>query len=132
MPFRTTVSSRGRTMPARVSADRTYRRSAQRPLLESEAGMSMQPVLEARELKKHFPVTRGLVWTKTVGCVQAVDGISFSIAPGETLALVGESGCGKTTTAKLVLRLEKPTAGQVLADGKNVHELSGDELKSYR
>jgi oligopeptide/dipeptide ABC transporter ATP-binding protein len=119
-------------MPPRVSGRRTYRRSAQRPLLESEAGMSMQPVLEARELKKHFPVTRGFVWTKTVGCVQAVDGIDFSIAPGETLALVGESGCGKTTTAKLVLRLEKPTAGQVLADGKNVHELSGDELKSYR
>ena len=94
--------------------------------------MTAAPVLEARDLKKHFPVTRGIVWTKIVGWVQAVDGISFSIPQGETLALVGESGCGKTTTAKLVLRLEEPTSGHVFAEGKDVHALSGDALREYR
>jgi peptide/nickel transport system ATP-binding protein len=94
--------------------------------------MHAEPILRAEGLKKHFPVTQGLIWSTVVGWVKAVDGIGFSIAPGQTLALVGESGCGKTTTAKLILRLEEPTAGQVFVDGKDVHTLNGDVLKTYR
>ena len=94
--------------------------------------MADEPVLRVEGLTKHFPVTEGLLWMKVVGAVKAVDGISFSVQQGETLAIVGESGCGKTTTAKLILRLEEPTSGQVFVDGKNVHTLAGHELREYR
>jgi oligopeptide/dipeptide ABC transporter ATP-binding protein len=90
------------------------------------------PVLEVRNLKKHFPVISGLIWQKVIGWVQAVDGVDFSVPPGQTMALVGESGCGKTTTAKRVLRLEEPSSGEVLADGRNVHEIEGEELNEFR
>jgi oligopeptide/dipeptide ABC transporter ATP-binding protein len=90
------------------------------------------PLLRVQNLKKHFPVTKGLLLMKTIGWVKAVDDISFTLQQGETLALVGESGCGKTTTAKLILHLEQPTSGHVLIDGKDVHALQGNDLKEYR
>lgn len=90
-----------------------------------------EPVLRVESLKKYFPVTRGL-FGKTVENVRAVDDISFEIAPGETLGLVGESGCGKSTVGRTLLHLYRPTAGQVWFDGQNLANLSSRELLQVR
>ena len=94
--------------------------------------MEADVLLKAERLEKHFPVTEGLVLMKTIGWVRAVDGVSFEARRGQTLALVGESGCGKTTTAKLALRLETPTSGSIEIEGRDVHALKGRELREFR
>ena len=94
--------------------------------------MATEPLLSVRNLKKHFPVrTRGLFRSERQ-VVKAVDGVSFDINPGETLAIVGESGCGKSTTANVILGLERPTSGEVLMEGKDVHALKGAAYRDYR
>jgi oligopeptide/dipeptide ABC transporter ATP-binding protein len=90
-----------------------------------------EPLLEVRDLKKHFPVKGAGLWGRR-GAVKAVDGVSFTIGRGETLGLVGESGCGKTTTSKLVLAAERPTAGIIAFEGRDIAALPEKELRDYR
>jgi oligopeptide transport system ATP-binding protein len=90
------------------------------------------PLLEVRQLAMHFPISEGIVFNRKIGDVKAVDGVDFTINRGETLGLVGESGCGKTTTGRCILRLERPTAGQILFDGRDVNRMERKELTALR
>jgi oligopeptide transport system ATP-binding protein len=94
--------------------------------------MTTEPLLSVSGLTKHFPVKRGIVFQSAVGTVRAVDGLTFDVAPGETLALVGESGCGKSTTGRLVLRLIEATEGTIRFAGRDVRSLSRGALRDLR
>lgn len=94
--------------------------------------MNDRIMLAVQALKKHFPVTRGTLFTKVVGNVKAVDNVTFDIRPSETLGLVGESGCGKSTTANTVLALEAPTSGRVLFEGRDINQFKRHELFDFR
>jgi oligopeptide transport system ATP-binding protein len=89
-------------------------------------------VLETRDLVKHFPLTRGILFKKQIGAVRAVDGISIQLRRGETLGVVGESGCGKSTLAKLLVGLERPTSGSIMVRGKDIAKSSGSEMRKSR
>ena len=89
-------------------------------------------VIEIENCRKYFPVTRGIIIRHSVGQVKAVDGISFKIRQGQTYSLVGESGCGKTTTAKMVLQVEQPTDGVIRFNGQNLAQFTGADRKRYR
>ena len=89
-------------------------------------------LVEVKNLKMYFPVTSGLLFQRTVAHIKAVDDISFSVRKGETLGLVGESGCGKTTTGRCILQLYRPTGGQVLFEGRPLAGLNTKEMRSMR
>ncbi len=99
---------------------------------QNAASGGADALLSVTGLIKHFPVTRGIILRHKVGAVQAVDGISFSVAPRQTLGLVGESGCGKTTTGRLLVRLLEPSAGQILFDGRDITHLSAGAMRPLR
>jgi oligopeptide transport system ATP-binding protein len=90
-----------------------------------------EPLLEVRNLRKHFPIKKGF-FSKLKGYVYAVDGVNFTLAPGETLGLVGESGCGKTTLGRAILRLVEPTGGEIRFEGKNILAMDQEEMRDLR
>jgi len=98
----------------------------------SSASQHDDIILEVKDLKMHFPVGGGFLSRKPMGYVKAVDGINFTVKRGETLGLVGESGCGKTTTGRCILQLYKPTSGQVIFDGQNLTSLKTKQMRAMR
>jgi peptide/nickel transport system ATP-binding protein/oligopeptide transport system ATP-binding protein len=89
-------------------------------------------LVEVRDLVKHFPISKGIIIKHKVGSVRAVDGVSFEVKAGETLGIVGETGCGKSTTARLITRLLEVTSGEVLFEGRDITKLKGPDLKAIR
>ena len=98
---------------------------------KAEAEHGATPLVSVRDLKMHFPIQAGL-FRRTVGAVKAVDGISLDIRPGETLGLVGESGCGKSTAGRAILRLYQPTDGEIVFEGTDITKLEGERLRDLR
>ena len=101
---------------------------------ESTPGPSYDstPLLQVEGLVKHFPIKQGIVFKRTIGHVQAVDGVSFDLYPGETLGLVGESGSGKSTVARTLLRLHEPTAGKAMYEGEDLFQMSSGDMRRRR
>jgi oligopeptide transport system ATP-binding protein len=106
--------------------------STQEGIPGSTTGPEVKPLLEAHDIKVHFPIMSGIVFSRAVGYVKAVDGVDLTIMPGETLGLVGESGSGKTTLGRTLLRLIEPTSGQVIFDGEDITELNNQEMRRRR
>src|SRR3989440_987893 len=94
--------------------------------------MPGQELLAVEDLKKHFPVTQGIIFQKQIAAVKAVDGVSFTVREGETLGVVGESGCGKSTMARCVMRLLEPSAGRIVFEGRDITKLSRADMRPIR
>ena len=92
----------------------------------------MSALVEVRDLVKHFPISRGILIKRNIGAVKAVDGVSFDIDSGETLGIVGETGCGKSTTARLLMRLLQASSGEIRFEGQDITRLQGAQLKAIR
>jgi oligopeptide/dipeptide ABC transporter ATP-binding protein len=97
-----------------------------------KTGVTGSELLVVEDIKKHFPVTRGIIFQKEVGAVRAVDGVSFTVNKGETLGIVGESGCGKSTLARCIMRLLDPTGGRIVFDGRDITKLSRVQMRPIR
>src|SRR5579859_7992275 len=101
-------------------------------MVETATAVASDTLVDVRDLKMHFPLTQGIILQRVVGHVRAVDGISFSIERGKTLGLVGESGSGKTTIGRTIVRLYKPTSGQILFGDQDLATLQGEDLRQLR
>src|SRR5437667_1014919 len=99
---------------------------------ERRPGAAGEALLTVDDLKKYFPVTRGIIFQREVAAVKAVDGVSFTVRQGETLGVVGESGCGKSTMARCIMRLLDVTGGRIVFDGRDITRLSRAEMRPYR
>ncbi len=95
-------------------------------------GSPATPLVQVRNLVKHFPLTSGIIFQRQIGAVKAVDDVTFDVMRGETLGIVGETGCGKSTTARLIVRLLEPTAGELHFDGEDITAIKGSDLKALR
>jgi oligopeptide/dipeptide ABC transporter ATP-binding protein len=100
--------------------------------VEAKAAVERPPLVRLRDVRKYFPITRGIIFQKHVGDVRAVDGVDLDIYPGETLGLVGETGCGKSTLARVIMRLYDATGGTIEFDGRDITHLKGRELREQR
>ncbi len=117
--------------PANTVVDRRTQQMPKTPGPNGQNGVT-DSLLTVKDLVMHFPLTQGIIFQRKVGAVQAVDGISFNVKRGETLGLVGESGCGKSTTGRAILQLYKPTSGEVVFDGKDLTKLDGGDMRRMR
>src|ERR687890_2570608 len=118
--------------PLSVSPAATPRAESQVTGNGAKSNGAGESLLSVNNLVMHFPLTRGIIFQRKVGAVQAVDGISFNVKPGETLGLVGESGCGKSTTGRAILQLYKPTDGEVIFKGVDITKSKGEDLRKMR
>src|SRR5947207_12544844 len=99
---------------------------------ETTQGETRTPLVKLVGVKKYFPITRGIIFQKKVGNVHAVDGVDLEVYPGETVGVVGETGCGKSTTGRLILKLLDSTEGQILFDGQDITHLKPRAMRPYR